>query len=78
MSVQGESANERSERSGVSERVPKPVYSATSFESMIDWNSEQICPPPYVRDYSEEQIRQFELESCDKVGKVRISAGISK
>ena len=34
---------------------------------MIDWNSEQICPPPYIRDYSEEQIRQFELESCVKV-----------
>ena len=41
-------------------RVPKPVYSATGFESIIDWNSEQICPP-YVRDYSEEQIRQFEI-----------------
>ena len=28
-------------------QTPKPVYTAKSQESMIDWDKEQICPPPY-------------------------------
>ena len=28
-------------------QTPKPVYTAKSLKSMIDWDKEQICPPPY-------------------------------
>ena len=40
--------------------MPKPVYSATSFDAMIDWSVEQITPPPYLRDQSDEEIREYE------------------
>ena len=41
-------------------QAPKPVYTAESFESMIDWDKEQICPPPYLQFHTNEEIRQFE------------------
>ena len=41
-------------------QTPKPVYTATCFTTMRDWKSEQVCAPPYVRDYTNEQIKQFE------------------
>ena len=42
--------------------VPKPIYLTTSYINMIDWEKEQVCPPPYLRDFSDEQVRQFENE----------------
>ena len=40
--------------------IPSPNYDATSFWNMIDWSKEQITPPPYLRGYTDEQLRQFE------------------
>ena len=39
--------------------VPKPVYDAADFESMIDWKSEQISSPPILRKYSNKDLEQF-------------------
>ena len=36
------------------------VYSAISFDTMIDWSKEQITPPPYLRDQCDEEIREYE------------------
>ena len=41
-------------------QTPKPVYITTCFTTMIDWKSEQVCVSPHVRDYTNEQIKQFE------------------
>ena len=40
-------------------QTPKPVYTATCFTTMIDWKSKQVCTPPYIRDDTNEQIKQF-------------------
>ena len=40
-------------------QAPKPVYSAKSFEEMIDWHKEQVCPPPYVQFHTDEEIQQY-------------------
>ena len=40
-------------------QVPKPVYSAQSYEEMIDWDKEQVCPPPYVQFHTDEEIQEY-------------------
>ena len=39
--------------------IPKPVYEANHFSKMINWKTEQITVPPYLRSYTDEQIRKF-------------------
>ena len=39
---------------------PMPVYTATSFDTMIDWASEQVTEPPYLRKYSTAELKIFE------------------
>ena len=41
-------------------KMPMPIYSATHFSKMIDWTTEQICEPPYLRKFTDEEIRRFE------------------
>ena len=41
-------------------QAPKPVYTAESFELMIDWEKKQICPPPYLQFHTIEEIHQYE------------------
>ena len=40
--------------------LPKPVYTAKDFSTMIDWETEVVTSPPYLRKYSNSDIRKFE------------------
>ena len=30
-----------------------------SYEEMIDWDKEQVCPPPYVQFHTDEEIQEY-------------------
>ena len=40
--------------------LPSPVLNAPNYWSMIDWTAEQVTEPPYLRKYSDAEIRAFE------------------
>ena len=40
--------------------LPSPVVNAPNFWSMIDWSQEQVFEPPYLRKYSDDELRAFE------------------
>ena len=40
--------------------LPTPLYEASNFWMAIDWTKEQVTEPPYLRKYSDEQLRNFE------------------
>ena len=42
-------------------QMPLPVWTATHFSTMIDWASEQICEPPFLRNHTIEDIKAFEI-----------------
>ena len=41
-------------------QLPIPVYSATHFAKMIDWSMEQVTEPPFLRKFSDEDVKNFE------------------
>ena len=41
-------------------QVPKPVYEASSFDSMINWETELVTSPPILRQISDEDLRKYE------------------
>ena len=41
-------------------KLPTPKYDADDFSTMIDWETEQMTEPPYLRKFTDEQLRQFE------------------
>ena len=61
-SAKGSTAkNSAQQESGVRVfEIPKPVYSAKNYYSMISWDTEQVTVPPFVRDLSLERIKGFE------------------
>ena len=40
--------------------LPSPVYTATGFECMIDWNEISITSPPLLRKLTNDDLRKFE------------------
>ena len=42
--------------------LPKPIYTAKDFSTMIDWEKEEVTSPPYLRRYSNTDIMKFEEE----------------
>ena len=42
-------------------QMPLPVWTAIHFSTMIDWASEQICEPPFLRNHTIEDIKAFEI-----------------
>ena len=40
--------------------LPTPVYTAASFENMIDWSSVQITSPPLLRKLTNNDLREYE------------------
>ena len=40
--------------------LPAPVLNAQSYWSMIDWTKEQVLEPPYLRKYTDEEVKAFE------------------
>ena len=40
--------------------LPSPIYDATNFWAAIDWTKEQVTEPPYLRKYSDEQLRDLQ------------------
>ena len=43
-------------------KLPKPVYNATHFSRMIDWSTEQVYEPPYLRKFDDQALKAFEKE----------------
>ena len=41
-------------------QLPDPVYTATNFTNMIDWESSQMTEPPILRDLTNDQILAFQ------------------
>ena len=41
--------------------IPTPIYTATEYTEMIDWSSSDIRSPPFLRKYSNEELRRFEV-----------------
>ena len=41
-------------------QLPELLYNASDFSSIIDWSVEQVNEPPFLRNYSNDQLRQFE------------------
>ena len=42
-------------------QIPPPIYTATEYSEMIDWTSNEISSPPFLRKYSNEDLRRFEV-----------------
>ena len=40
--------------------LPAPVYTASRFDSMIDWNKVRITSPPLLRKLSADELRLYE------------------
>jgi hypothetical protein len=40
-------------------KQPKPVYKATSYDTIIDWEVEQVMEPPYLTQFLDAQIQEF-------------------
>ena len=41
--------------------LPTPLYEAQHYSTMIDWANEQSPDPPYLRDASDLEIREYEV-----------------
>ena len=41
-------------------KIPMPIYTATHYSTMIDWDSEIVASPPCLRKFSDEDIRKFQ------------------
>ena len=40
--------------------LPSPIYSASHFSTMIDWDTEQVTEPPFLRKFTTPELRYFE------------------